>query len=784
MKLRVLAAVYCLAVGVLFASTNTQSQTLELEYSTYLGGLTSYTFGYGIAVEGSEAFIVGQTLSSTFPVVSPYQSTNSDYGDVFITKLSSSGSELLYSTYLGGSSWDYGYGIAVESGIAYITGKTDSFDFPTVNPYQASNMTVTDIFIASLSSSGSNLLYSTYLGGSSQEAGRGLAVESGIVYLTGYTTSADFPTVNPYQASPDDSLGYYGEAFVGCLSSTGSNLVYCTFLGGSYGECGYGIAVESGVASITGYTDSFDFPIENAYQASLFGCQDAFVSRLTSSGSSLIYSTYLGGNSGDEALGICLDSMNNAYVTGNTSSFNFPIQNPYQPSNAGGIDAFISKLSSSGSYLNYSTYLGGTTDDEGHGICVSSHDQLYVVGSTESADFSTKNSYQSSLAGSEDVFVSSFSSSGSILSYSTYLGGTYDDQGYGVAIDSENRIYLTGEVDSYNFPTVNPYQPIKLGGGAAFVSCLVFMPSPTPTSTVTPTPTTTPTVTPTPFGYKTVTPTPSVTATPFVPPTPPPTAPPTPSPIPTPEFQNPIIDSGDYNGDGTSDIAIFRGSSGMWSVRGVTRAYFGSSSDIPIPGDYDGDGTADIGIFRPGSGLWGVRGVTRVYYGSASDIPIPGDYNGDGTCDVGIFRSSSGLWAVVGVTRAYFGSGSDIAVPGDYNGDGRKNIAIFRPGSGMWAFQGLPRVYFGSSSDTVVPGDYDGDGTWEAAIFRPVSGMWAVTGLPRAYYGKSSDYPVPADYNGDSIDDIGIFRASSGLWGIRNISRAYFGSLGDIPVTR
>ncbi len=245
-----------------------------------------------------------------------------------------------------------------------------------------------------------------------------------------------------------------------------------------------------------------------------------------------------------------------------------------------------------------------------------------------------------------------------------------------------------------------------------------------------------------------------------------------------------VVDSGDYNGDGTSDIAIFRGSSGMWSVRGVTRVYYGSDSDIPVPGDYNGDGATDIGIFRPGSGLWGVRGVTRAYYGTASDKPVPGDYDGDGSCDIGIFRSSSGLWAVTGVTRVYFGGSSDIPVPGDYDGDGRKGIAVFRGSSGMWASPGYPRVYFGSSSDTVVPGDYNGDGTWEPAIFRPSAGMWAVTGVTRVYYGSSSDQPVPADYNGDSADDVGIFRGSSGLWGIRGISRAYFGSSGDIPVTR
>ncbi len=245
-----------------------------------------------------------------------------------------------------------------------------------------------------------------------------------------------------------------------------------------------------------------------------------------------------------------------------------------------------------------------------------------------------------------------------------------------------------------------------------------------------------------------------------------------------------ILDSGDYDGDGTDDIAIFRGTSGMWSVRGVTRVYYGSSADLPIPGDYNGDGTADIGIFRPGSGLWGVRGLTRVYFGSSSDIPIPGDYDGDGSCDVGIFRDFSGLWAVTGVTRAYFGSSGDLPVPGDYDGDGTREIALFRAASGMWAIVGMPRVYFGGSGDEIVPGDYNGDGAWEAAIFRPASGMWAVTGVTRAYYGSSSDQPVPADYNGDFKDDMGIFRPSSGLWGIRNISRAYFGRSDDLPVTR
>ena len=261
---------------------------------------------------------------------------------------------------------------------------------------------------------------------------------------------------------------------------------------------------------------------------------------------------------------------------------------------------------------------------------------------------------------------------------------------------------------------------------------------------------------------------------------------PSPTPVPAPE-------GADFDGDGTSDIAVFRGGSGggvrqggsgLWAVRGVTRVYFGSGDDIPKPGDYDGDGITDIGVFRGSSGLWAVRGVTRIYFGSSSDTLVSGDYDGDGCCDVGVFRSGSGLWAVRGITRVYFGGSGDTPVPGYYDGDTAKDIGLFRPSSGLWAIRGITRVYFGSPSDTVVPGDYNGDGVWEPGIFRSASGLWAIRGLTRVYFGGSADGPILADYDGDSGDDIGIFRASSGLWAIRGVTRVYYGSSGDIPVTR
>ena len=246
----------------------------------------------------------------------------------------------------------------------------------------------------------------------------------------------------------------------------------------------------------------------------------------------------------------------------------------------------------------------------------------------------------------------------------------------------------------------------------------------------------------------------------------------------------PAIDSGDYDGDGSSDIAVFRDGSGLWALRGMTRVYFGSSGDRPVSADYDGDGTTEIAVFRSASGLWAVRGLSRFYFGTSSDTAVPGDYNGDGSCEACIFRPDSGLWAIRGFTRLYFGSDGDTAVPGDYDGDGTKEAGVFRPGSGLWAIRGVTRLYFGSEGDTAVPGDYDGGGSWRSAVFRSSSGMWAVRGVTRIYFGSSGDRPVPADYDGTMADNYGIFRDSSGLWAIRGFSRIYFGQDGDLPVTR
>ncbi len=280
--------------------------------------------------------------------------------------------------------------------------------------------------------------------------------------------------------------------------------------------------------------------------------------------------------------------------------------------------------------------------------------------------------------------------------------------------------------------------------------------------------------------------TPTPTTSPTVPPTTSPTVPPPPEP--TPVFFRLVVDGKDYNGDGFDDISAWHPTSGRWYVDfgqpiSPEVFYFGQSGDIPASGDYDGDGTTDPAIFRAANGLWAARGVTRFYFGGAGDSPVPADYNGDGLTDPGIFRSASGLWAVRGVTRVYFGAGGDLLVPADLAGEGAARIGIFRPATGLWAVRGLTRFYLGRTGDYPVPGGYWGDGSTEAGIFRPSGGFWAVRGLTRLYFGAASDYPQPGDYAGSGTAGAAVHRPATGLWAVRGLTRAYWGGGGYLPVS-
>jgi len=318
-----------------------------------------------------------------------------------VTKLNSEGNDLVYSTYLGGSGYEYGYGLAVDaSGYAYITGYTYSTNFPTEGEYQTDQGT-DDVFVTKLDSSGSALVYSTYLGGNSYDQGYDITIDaSGNAYVTGNTTSTDFPTENPFQS---DHGGGFFDVFVAKLNNSGNSLAYSTYLGGDGDDHSYSIEVDSSYnAYLTGFTLSSNFPTKGEYQTGQ-GNIDAFVTKLNSAGNDLVYSTYLGGNEEDYGRRLALDASGNAYITGYTHSFTFPTEGEYQ-TNQIGVDAFVTKLNSAGNSLVYSTYLGGSDIDYGYGITVDASGNSYIIGETNSPDFPTEGEYQA-YQNSYDVFV-------------------------------------------------------------------------------------------------------------------------------------------------------------------------------------------------------------------------------------------------------------------------------------------------------------------------------------------------------------------------------------------
>jgi hypothetical protein len=377
----------------------------SLLYSTYLGGSGSDEInvsGPGIALDGTGgAYVTGFTSSRDFPTtLGAFQPAfGGGVFDAFVTKLNPTGSGLVYSTYLGGSDYDLGSGIAVGVlGNAYVTGSTNSADFPTTaGAFQA---TPGAGFVTNIDPTGSTLVYSTYLVGA---VGAGIAVDgAGHAYVTGFAGPNFLTTAGAFQPA----FGGVGDAFVTKLDPTGSTLVYSTYLGGSGGDGSFGIAVDgTGNAYITGSTGSTDFPTTpGAFQPTLAGVDDAFVTKLDPTGSTLVYSTYLGGSGVDEGRGIAVDGTGNAYVAGRTDSEDFPTTTGTGPPGNG--DAFVTKLNPTGSGLVYSTYLGGNLGDAGVGIAVDVFEDAYVTGITGSTDFpTTPGAFQPTLAGAGDAFV-------------------------------------------------------------------------------------------------------------------------------------------------------------------------------------------------------------------------------------------------------------------------------------------------------------------------------------------------------------------------------------------
>ncbi|NHK30761.1 MAG: hypothetical protein FK730_05380 [Asgard group archaeon] len=390
----------------------------SLLWSTYFGG-SDTDYSDDIAIAGDDScYITGFTRSSDFPTQNAFNSTHSGDKDAFLAKFSSNGS-LLWSSYLGGNDSDWSHSIAVANdGSCYVTGVTFSDNFPTKNAYDSTfNGGNLDVFVTKFAADGT-LLWSSYLGGNSNEVGNSIAVTTdGGCYVTGWTWSSNFPTLYAYDTTSNGDF----DVFVTKFNASGS-LLWSTFLGGAWWDEALGITAASDDSCyLTGLTASIDFPTHHAFNSTYGDWGDVFLTKFASNGS-LLWSTFLGGNNSDYGYDVAVTSDGSCYVTGETGSNNFPIQNAYSNSLAGFLDTFITKFSSDGSLL-WSTFLGGSQTDEAFGIAVTTDGSCYIIGSTFSPDFPTLNAFDNILGATSDVFIAKFDDSPlSTTSYRAFYG--------------------------------------------------------------------------------------------------------------------------------------------------------------------------------------------------------------------------------------------------------------------------------------------------------------------------------------------------------------------------
>ncbi len=451
-----------------------------LQYATYLGGSGADEANAIAADAAGNTYITGFTKSIDFPTKpGVFQPVPQGSQDAFIVKISPNGSAILYATFIGGNGTDTALGIAIDAqGNAYITGRTESTNFPvTTGAFQmtlSGGNGIGDAFALKLDPTGGKLVYSTYLGGSLDEQGNSIAVDkSGSAYVAGWTQSLNFPQVNavgPVRGGTD--------AFVAKLSTDGTKLIYATYLGGFARDVANGVAVDSsGAAYVTGETRSDNFPVSAlAFQKTLNGTSDAFLTKLSADGTSIVYSTYFGGESTEDARGVAVDSTGAAWITGQTASAGLPVLgNAIQRASGFLPDAYAARFGPSGQFLQFSSYIGAEGDEAGNAVAVDAFDNAVIVGQTNSQGFPIASGLGGSIifngntfpfpnAGGWDGFVLKFNANGIAPIYESCFGGKGDDYARGVAIDGSGNVYITGSTTSKDLRTAGSLQT-TFGGG-------------------------------------------------------------------------------------------------------------------------------------------------------------------------------------------------------------------------------------------------------------------------------------------------------------------------------
>jgi hypothetical protein len=654
--------------------------------------------------------------------------------DIFITKINANGT-YGWTRRIGGKSDDRGYSITTDpSDNIYVTGQfEDTVNFGddfgmTDNKTSAGNE---DIFVTRINANGS-YVRTRQIGGAYHDDGIGITADrSSNIYVTGLFSDtvnfgADFGTTDN-----KSSAGYY-DIFVTRINANGS-YGGTKRMGGTAADIGKAIATDpSGNVYVTGFfSDTVDFGADfgTTNNQSSAGSFDVFITKINADGS-FGWTQRIGGTAIDMGQAIATDPSGSVYITGSfVGTVNFGVDFGVMDikTSAGETDVFITRVDKNGEYV-WTRRIGGINDDDDSSITTDLSGYVYFTGRFKDTvdfgdDFGVTDTKAS--AGQNDIFVTRINVAKGIYGGTNIMGGTEGDRGYGITTDISGNVYITGYFEgAVDFGADFGVTDTKssLGNEDIFITKMTT--------------------------------------------------------------SLPIFDGSDFDGDSTSDAAVWRPKSGRWFIKDVGDYFWGQLGDIPVNGDYNGDETTDIAVWRPSNGRWYLMGITATNWGQLGDIPVHGDYDGDGDTDIAVWRPSNGRWYIKGIGTTSWGTAGDLPVPGDYNGDGTTEIAVWRPSNGRWYIHGIGTTLWGTAGDFPAPGDYNGDNITEIAVWRPSNGRWYVVGLASSTWGTMADIPVPGDYNGDGKTDMAVWRPSNGRWYIKGIGSYLWGTLGDIPLVR
>jgi hypothetical protein len=693
-----------------------------LIYCGYLGG-AGIDQAFGIAVDTTgNAYITGTTysLETSFPeTAGPDLTFNGGQTDAFVAKVNAAGTALVYCGYIGGSSNDSAYGIAVDgTGAAYVAGYTASFEssFPvTVGPdlvYNSSN----DAFVAKINSSGTALVYCGYIGGSSSETASGIAVNSsGNAIVVGYTqsTAGTFPEVG----GPDLSHNGDIDAFIAKVNASGSALSYCGYIGGDGYDTGRGVAVDgSGAAYITGTAASTQttFPETGGPDLTHNGGYDAFVAKVNSSGT-LVYCGYVGGSDNDEGRSIAVDASGSAYLTGNTLSTETTFPETMGPdlTHNGGQDAFIAKVNSAGTALAYCGFLGGWNYEYGNGIAVDGSGSVYLAGqvSSSQADFPVTVGPDLTYGGVVDGFVAKLNPAGTKYVYCGYLGGSASDKGNAIALDSAGNAYIAGETQSTeaDFPVKAGPDLTQNGDNDAFIARVSYW-----------------------------------------------------------DIWHPTHAVGDFDGDGADEAALDFGASGAWLYDdGSWKQLTPYNPEGLVAANIDGDRSDELlgdmgylGLYSWDNDAWSPLSGANI------DGLAAGDIDGDGVGEVAGDFGPGGLWIYDdGVWKQASGVNADYVAAASLAAFGDEEFVVDFGAVGLWRRTTVWTQLSGVNADYVTFGRVSTAGTQQLFGDFAATGLWQWTGgVWTQLSGVDADYMIASDVDGSGGEELFVDFGTTGLW--------------------